>query len=123
MAEEFQLNLSELARDHFRLGRRRLNEDDQRLVNEALKFAHRALNEYRRLEEESIEAAKADYLSRREAIVAGDLIAVVELNRSLRGRTTTAGDLWQALSYLLDRNLSVCDWETILTELEELALP
>lgn len=113
-----ELNLSDLARDHFRLDRRRLTADQRRIVDEAVRFAHAALLAYQRLEE----STRAEYLARREPVTAGDLIAVVELNRSLRGRKTTAGDLWQALSYLLGRNLAVCDWELILSELEELAL-
>lgn len=121
MDEERRLNLSTIARRHFRLSGRDVSPDELRTINAAVRFAHACLLEYQRLEEENADAAREDYLNRREPIQAEELVAVVELGRALRGRDSTAGDLWQAIAFMLDRNLAVCDWELLTDELEELA--
>lgn len=116
-----QLDLSAFARRHFRIENRRLDDREKRVIGEAVHFAKKALDEYQRLEELALEELKSEYVSTREEVTATDLVRVVELYRSIRGRTTVAGDLWQALSYLLERNLAMADWALILDELEELA--
>lgn len=118
---DLQLNLSELAREWFAID---LVEPDMigtTVINESIQFAMAALSKYQELEQEAQERWRAEYLASREPINAPDLIRVVELYRSLRGRTTIAGDLWQALSYLLEHNMALADWDLICQELEELA--
>jgi hypothetical protein len=117
----YDLNLHEFARKHFRLSGRVLNAADKQMVNEAMRFASKAIHEYQRLVELQQEQVRNDYLNTRRPIAAAELVQVVELARSLRGRPTTSGDLWAALTYLLDRNLAECDWQAVLDELETIA--
>lgn len=120
--EEAKLDLLRLAHQHFRLAdRAKLGEDEIRTINRAIHFAGRAINEYIRLEKAELERIKAKHAEGRAAINAGELINVVELNRSLRGRQCVASDLWQAIRYMLDRDLTIADWELVMAELEELA--
>lgn len=132
---EFKLDLREVAIGYFSLSEES-SDLEKAIASEAINFAHVCIREYQSLEQKAIatltqqigdeEDSLINVLDDFEeegdgpsAITATELIKVVDLQRSLRGGNSAAGDIYTILSYLWARSAQEVDWSLILQELAD----
>lgn len=121
MKYEFQLNLTELAKEWFEIEGVELDVLSMTVVSEAIGFALEALRTYQTLQREAIEKATAEAEEGVEPLDARRLIEMVKLSRMVDPGDNIARDLHAALRYVLTHGPDVADWRLVMQELKELA--